>query len=787
MEIKKLLFSFVVCYSFFNVSTPLNAQSDPVNPTAAATNFNVFTSGDAIAIKTESEGSWAVGGNLTLDGTLNIFGGNTYYNGDSQPTALVVNGKVNYVSGRLQVLENNYIKIGDLSTSTIFEVDQNNVISNTRITPLGGHFDSTPSIALSTPQSSTSIAADPQIDFTAAFNQFTAVSDYLSTLSTNVSWNSNEFSQGKLWVDLIPNATNVINLTVDEFNGFSEIKFNGLVPSETTPFIVNITAVSSDSDVVTLHSWPNIVGGPLSYAPYILYNFADVSSTLNYTGGAQIYGTIYAPNAQFNNRSNFNIDGQIIVEAFEQNSGEVHPYLFDATIDFPPTSSEELCDGIDNNGDGVIDEGFADTDGDGVADCVDNCPEVANADQADLDGNGIGDVCDEPEIEEVCDGIDNNGDGVIDEGFADTDGDGVADCVDNCPEVANADQADLDGNGIGDVCDEAEIEEICDGIDNNGDGVIDEGFADIDGDGVADCVDNCPEVANADQADLDGNGIGDVCDEPEIEEVCDGIDNNGDGVIDEGFADTDGDGVADCVDNCPEVANADQADLDGNGIGDVCDEVEIEEVCDGIDNNGDGVIDEGFADTDGDGVADCVDNCPEVANADQADLDGNGIGDVCDEPEIEEVCDGIDNNGDGVIDEGFTDTDGDGVADCVDNCIYAYNPDQTDSDGNGLGDACDGSAASGPFYRSNFELETYPVPFNGTLNLKYSTTLDANATIEVVDISGRLLKRLTHTVSKDDDNSVITVDLSTVSQNNKILFIRFITSEGTIVKRVMSK
>jgi len=36
----------------------------------------------------------------------------------------------------------------------------------------------------------------------------------------------------------------------------------------------------------------------------------------------------------------------------------------------------------------------------------------------------------------------------------DTDGDGVADAVDNCPEVSNPDQADSDGDGIGDACDE---------------------------------------------------------------------------------------------------------------------------------------------------------------------------------------------------------------------------------------------------------------------------------------------------------------------------------------------
>ncbi len=46
----------------------------------------------------------------------------------------------------------------------------------------------------------------------------------------------------------------------------------------------------------------------------------------------------------------------------------------------------EVCDGVDNNCDDVVDEGFPDTDGDGMADCVDACPaDPAN----DADGDGV--------------------------------------------------------------------------------------------------------------------------------------------------------------------------------------------------------------------------------------------------------------------------------------------------------------------------------------------------------------------------------------------------------------
>ena len=128
---------------------------------------------------------------------------------------------------------------------------------------------------------------------------------------------------------------------------------------------------------------------------------------------------------------------------------------------------------------------------------------------------------------------------------------------------------------------------------------------DIDGDGVLNGVDICPQVANADQADSDGNGIGDVC------------------------QDTDNDTVLDINDNCPVNSNIDQADSDGNGAGDACE------------------------DSDGDGILDGNDNCINMANVDQKDTNGNGIGDVCDtsyeNPNnisleiISETCEGLNN------------------------------------------------------------------------------------------------------------------------------------------------
>ena len=87
----------------------------------------------------------------------------------------------------------------------------------------------------------------------------------------------------------------------------------------------------------------------------------------------------------------------------------------------------------------------------------------------------------------------------------DSDGDGLANAADNCPNVWNPDQSDIDTDKQGDACD------VCP-IVANATVCPKPGPDDLDGDGLANAADNCPNLANADQKDTDADGKGDVCD-----------------------------------------------------------------------------------------------------------------------------------------------------------------------------------------------------------------------------------------------------------------------------------
>jgi len=216
------------------------------------------------------------------------------------------------------------------------------------------------------------------------------------------------------------------------------------------------------------------------------------------------------------------------------------------------------------------------------------------------------------------------------------------------------------------------------------------------------------------------------------DEACDGVDNDLDGSVDEdfvvGYADMDGDGFGDPA--APVVSCEDASGFvleDGDCVdGDASVNPDAVEVCDDVDNNCDGGTDNDavdartyYADEDGDGFGDegttrLACEIPSGALTVGGDCDD---GDVSVNPDAEEVCDGADNNCDGIIDIGaidartyYADEDGDGFGDegapglaCeipegalivggdCDDGDARVNPDAVELCSSGVDEDCDGS------------------------------------------------------------------------------------------------
>ena len=258
----------------------------------------------------------------------------------------------------------------------------------------------------------------------------------------------------------------------------------------------------------------------------------------------------------------------------------------------------------------------------------DNCPALPNPDQADRDGDGHGDACDLcPDVQDAQ---------------ADVDGDGRGDGCDNCREVANPDQADRDGDGQGDACDPCDPTgpEVCDGIDNDCVGGADDG----DPGGGAACASglsgNCaPGLMHC----INGAVICDPINDPRAE-ICNGADDDCDGDVDDAV---DGAG-APCDGGEGVCGNAVMACVLGQLICSPLGQPGAE-VCNGADDNCDGIIDEGnpggdmACDTGARGI--CADGRTICRGGE---LICEPIGQASDE-----VCDGLDNDCDGEADDGL--------------------------------------------------------------------------------------------------------------------------------------
>ena len=418
----------------------------------------------------------------------------------------------------------------------------------------------------------------------------------------------------------------------------------------------------------------------------------------------------------------------------------------------------ELCNGVDDNCDGNVDEGvlqtfYADADQDGYGSetvTIEACeaPTGYIPNNTDCDD---GQASIYPGNTEVCDGLDNNCNDETDEGvsntyYADSDGDTYGD------PLASINACEIQDGYVEDAtdCDDTTgtsfpgNREVCDGVDNDCNGQTDEGvtltwYADFDGDSFGAAMltqEACTQPVGyvADNTDCDDsmNAV-----YPGATEVCNGYDDDCDGDIDEStssdgvtwYADTDGDGYGDAsatVTACAQPAGYVSSSTDCNDAAAAINPAATE-MCNSVDDDCDGSTDESSAadaatwyqDADGDNygnnrISQVACAAPAGYVSDNTDCND---GSASANPAATEVCDYIDNDCDGTIDEAdatnastwYADADRDNYGDPATSTVSCWQPagyiaDNRDCDDaratsnpnapeycNGYDDDCDGS------------------------------------------------------------------------------------------------
>jgi len=308
-------------------------------------------------------------------------------------------------------------------------------------------------------------------------------------------------------------------------------------------------------------------------------------------------------------------------------------------------------------------------------------------------------------------------------------------------------------------------------------------YADADGDGfgspmVDSMACSTPPGFVADSTDCND---ADILVYPTATDICNSLDDNCNGLVDEDalfityFLDFDADGYGDAgydSVSCSVITGYVENDLDCNDL-DAVISPDAPELCNGMDDNCNLLIDDGitiytyYADVDGDSYGDpfaSMDTCAVVVTGYvNNNLDCNDTLPTI-YPGAEEICNYLDDDCDGIVDDNlpytwqYEDADVDMYGNitqdslaCLD--IPGYVPDSTDCNDenpniypgaveilNGLDDDCDGVSDEGLDIRDNSlsNINLYPNPNNGIFTLTHPFC--ANASYRIFDMTGKEIK-----------------------------------------------
>lgn len=333
-----------------------HAESASISPLDGTRGFNTFVRDDASVTRSGTEGTLAVGGDLTVAeaadhswSMYSVTGAGTYHptaTAAARGTNLFVGGRVVFAGGRMTINQG-FVRIVDGTGVTGARPNDGGQATITPETGSGAKGD----ILINSGQPVDTMFGRPEnaIDFDGAFRTFGERSSQLAACVANVDLaNANgapaSVDQGS-WLEVYPqldaDATNVLNLTAAQWERIGRFTFR-----TSAPLVINITDhVSGDLKM------PAFAGADMRGK--LIINLPNATQ-VTLTGWDQVPGTIYAPHAQVDNRVGANISGSVIAAGFSHESWASilpTPFVGAVTCDIPAGDEDQGGDPGDEQGD----------------------------------------------------------------------------------------------------------------------------------------------------------------------------------------------------------------------------------------------------------------------------------------------------------------------------------------------------------------------------------------------------------------------------------------------------
>jgi len=322
---------------------------DPSDP--ANSSFLVFVEGDVTLNADESEGTIALGGDLTIGTTYSVNGSpnasveftTPTAPGDTDPIALSVGGDVSFATSEtnvLRVLNDGFTKVGG-EGFTAHNTDTNGASALYQVVEPDAPYGSVPRIEGTTSRQSPASVAEPVgalVDIAGAFAQYRDLTQEMGTCAQTLTprdANGEALARPittpgtQLYLDLEAGTTNVLALSAAELGNTASLTYRGTPPGGDTTLLVNVRGTAYAGTM------PNQAGASSATAPYTLWNFPEATA-LRFEGGDSLNGTLYAPRADLEWAITQNIQGNVVARSFLHGPAagpvgaprEIHDYPF---------------------------------------------------------------------------------------------------------------------------------------------------------------------------------------------------------------------------------------------------------------------------------------------------------------------------------------------------------------------------------------------------------------------------------------------------------------------------